>query len=136
MKKQIDTKPTGFTLIEVLIAMTIIAIACFAVLHVVASSISMQSRLEHHTIGTWISQNTLSDLQAGALDFDDATNTVKGSTTMLYQTWTWEAHLLTQDGFIGQYDRAVGISVKDPIPPNPIIWRLQGYVPLAQVLHD
>jgi type II secretion system protein I len=136
MSGQALKKPKGFTLIEVLIAMVIIAIACFAVLHVVASSLSMQSRLEQHTVGSWIAQNTLADLRAGALNFDVGTQTAKDSMLMLYQLWPWQAHLLTQDSFIGHYDRPVGISVKDPMPPNSVIWRMQGYLPLEQVPHE
>ena len=49
---------------------------------------------------------------------------------MLYQNWLWHVTLLDQDGFIGHYDQAVGISVKSPLPPNKIIWRLHGYIPL------
>jgi type II secretion system protein I len=132
MIHRFNTRAHGFTLIEVLIALVIIAIACFAVLHVVAASLSMQSRLQQHTVGSWIAQNTLADLRAGALDFNLGTQSVSDSTPMLYSLFPWQAHELTQDSFIGHYDRAVGITVRDPNAPHSVIWRLQGYLPLKK----
>jgi type II secretion system protein I len=131
----ISQQHKGFTLIEVLVALVIIAIACFAVLHIVSSSISMESRLEHHMVGTWIADNAIIDLRGQTIKMDAATNSIKDSTPMLYQNWPWEARLMTQDSFIGHYDQPVGITVKQPQPPHAIIWRLQGYIPLKQVPH-
>jgi type II secretion system protein I len=128
-------KEAGFTLIEVLVALVIIAIACFAVLRIVSSSISMEKRLENHVVGTWVSQNVLTDLRAGAVTFDAATNDASGSTKILYQSWPWQARLIQQDGFVGHYDQSVGIVVKDALASHKTIWRLQGYVPLKGVPH-
>lgn len=126
----------GFTLIEVLVALIIIAIACFAVLHVVSNSVGISTRLERHMVGTWLSTNVSNDLRANAISLDAATNSVSGSTLMLYQTWPWEAHIIQHNSFIGHYDQAIGVIVKSPVPPNPVIWRLQSYIPLKQTPNE
>lgn len=126
----------GFTLIEVLIALVIIAIACFAVLHVVSSSIAMEKRLQEHLIGSWVSHNVLVDVRTGATQFDESTNSASGSTKMLFQSWPWQVRLITQDGFVGHYDQPVGIVVKRALPPRNTMWRLQGYIPFDKVPND
>jgi|GEM_PF-6098861 len=126
-------KQAGFTLIEVLVALVIIAIACFAVLRVVSSSISMEKRLQNHMVGTWITTNVLNDLRAKAVTLDKATDDASGTTKMLFQEWPWQAHLIQQNSFMGHYDKPVGISVKNPTPPNAVIWRLKGFLPLQAV---
>jgi general secretion pathway protein I len=58
-------KNNGFTLIEVLIALAILAIALAATMRVVGMATSSAEEVKIKTYATWVSQNRLAELTAG-----------------------------------------------------------------------
>lgn len=54
----------GFTLLETLVALSIIAVALLAALRAMGSTASAASHLREHTIATWIAENRLAELRA------------------------------------------------------------------------
>ncbi|MDN3653000.1 type II secretion system minor pseudopilin GspI [Thalassotalea ponticola] len=59
-------KAKGFTLIEVLIALTVFALAGTAVLSIASTSVNGTARIEAQTLATWVAANQLveTNLQA------------------------------------------------------------------------
>jgi len=53
----------GFTLIEVLIAMAIVAVGVLAASKVVTNSIFVAQRTEDRTLGTWVASNRIAELR-------------------------------------------------------------------------
>lgn len=54
----------GFTLLETLVALSIIAVALVAALRAMGSTAGAASHLREHTIASWIAENRLAELRA------------------------------------------------------------------------
>ena len=77
----------GFTLIEVLIALAIAAIALAAISRVVAQSIDTTAALRDRELGTWVAQNQLAQLRL--THAWPPTDTSDGETKMAGRKWRW-----------------------------------------------
>lgn len=78
---------TGFTLIEVMVALTIIAISLGALLNTSGAQARNASYLKQKTIAHWVAVNELTQIRI-AKEFPDLGDT-KGSTTMANNEWFW-----------------------------------------------
>lgn len=76
-------KLAGFTLIEVMVALAIIAIALSAVSRGLGVTVSNQSHLESRVVATWVAENTIAQLQISAGNNSESTQTVE----MLNRKW-------------------------------------------------
>ena len=78
----------GFTLLEVLVALTIIAIALGALLNTSGTQVSSTTYLKQKTLAHWVAVNELTQIQiAGEFpDLGDQT----GSTEMADHVWYWK----------------------------------------------
>jgi len=56
--------PSGFTLLEVLVALAIIAIALTAAVRATGVSIDSSAQVKERMLATWVAQNRLADLTA------------------------------------------------------------------------
>lgn len=80
-------KNTGFTLIEVMVALTIIAISLGALLSTSGSQASSATYLKQKTLAHWVALNELTQLNISKT-FPD-TGEKKGSTSMANHDWYW-----------------------------------------------
>jgi general secretion pathway protein I len=78
----------GFTLIEVLIALTIVALSAGALLGAVTSSASNVIYLKEKTLAEWVALNRLTEIRI-AVDMPGEGRR-KGNTTMAGMRWEWE----------------------------------------------
>jgi general secretion pathway protein I len=78
----------GFTLIEVLIALTVVALSAGALLGAVTSSASNVIYLKEKTLAEWVALNRLTEIRM-AVDMPGEGRR-KGSTTMAGMRWEWE----------------------------------------------
>ena len=81
------TRRGGFTLIEVMIALTVLAIALAAVMRTIGQSIDLTTNLRDRNIALWIAQNRLLTHQLQR-DFP-STSTNEGSSEMGGREWKW-----------------------------------------------
>ncbi len=88
MKKTVNR---GFTLIEVLIALAILAISLTAIIHAANVNIKSSQRLRDITIGEWVLDDALSFLRLGIIK-PQASQTTQ-QTTMANKTLKWQAQL-------------------------------------------
>ena len=82
----------GFTLIEVLIALSIIAIALTALFKATSENIAITSRLKEKSISHWVAMQGVASIQLNLVPIvphQDITQV----TTMLGQRWYWRAKL-------------------------------------------
>lgn len=77
----------GFTLIEVMVALTIIAISLGALLSTSGTQANSASYLKHKTLAHWVAVNELSQIRI-AKEFPDLGDK-KGSTNMANNEWYW-----------------------------------------------
>lgn len=87
MKKGLR-QPQGLTLIEVMVALAIVAIALTAIIKSVSQHIRSVSHLQDKTVALWVSQNVIAKAQLGLLDLPRS-DTVTNQTDMLGRTWFW-----------------------------------------------
>ena len=85
---------TGFTLIEVLIALAIIAIALTALFKATAQDIATTQRIKEKSISHWVAMQGVAAIKLGLLPIS-LNQEVTQVTTMLGQRWYWRANLIT-----------------------------------------
>ncbi|MBA3536958.1 MAG: GspI family T2SS minor pseudopilin variant LspI [Tatlockia sp.] len=94
MNKPLKSKKSGFTLIEVLLALAIIAIALTALLKATAQNVSNTQRLKEKSISHWIAMQGVAMVQLNLVQIPDNQEITK-VTSMLGQRWYWRASLST-----------------------------------------
>ena len=127
-----NVKHNAFTLVEVLIALVILAIALTAIVVAVNSSLRNTGHLKNNIEIRWVASNVLSKLQVGLLQVPMQSKHLDGNSKMLKRTWYWDAARVTG---INQaknkvYQRVV---IKVYATSNHVhpIWKLQGFVKLT-----
>ncbi|MFA5959217.1 MAG: GspI family T2SS minor pseudopilin variant LspI [Tatlockia sp.] len=88
MKKQCTS---GFTLIEVLLALAVIAIALTALVKATASNVSNTQRIKEKTISHWVAMQGITMFQLRLLSSQQPEET--HLTTLLGQRWYWRSQL-------------------------------------------
>ena len=80
----------GFTLIEVLIALVIIAIAMTAIVVTLSESVRNIGRVQQKMAAHWVALNVIAELQAGVLQLPlNSVNNVTNDSTMLQSHFYW-----------------------------------------------
>ncbi len=82
----------GFTLIEVLLALAVIAIALTALLKATAQNVANTGRIKEKTISHWVAMQGVASIQLGLLSVP-VNQEVTQVTTMLGQRWYWRVKL-------------------------------------------
>lgn len=83
----------GFTLIEVLLALVIVAIALTALIKATAQTVTGTQLIKNKTIRHWVSMEAVSMIQMGLVTVP-ANQEITNVTTMLGERWYWRAKLL------------------------------------------
>ena len=91
----ITTRQRGFTLLEVLVAMTVLAIGLGAVIKVAAESASNTGYLRDQTLALWVARNQINE-QLLDREFP-ATGSRKGSVSMAERDWRWQLEISDTD---------------------------------------
>lgn len=82
----------GFTLIEVLLALAIIAIAFTALLKATSQDISATTRIREKTISHWVATQGIALIQLGLLSSPN-NQAISEVTTLFNQDWYWRASI-------------------------------------------
>lgn len=81
----------GFTLIEVLIALVILAIALTAVIKATSGVARNAVYLQDKTAAQWVALNVYNQYALGLLTISPTLETTQSSTTMFQKNWHWNA---------------------------------------------
>ncbi len=87
-----NPKVQGFTLIEVLLALLIIAIALTALLKATTEDVANTARLKDKTMRHWVGMQAMTMIQTGMLTIP-ANQELSKVTTIFGQRWYWRAKL-------------------------------------------
>ena len=118
----------GFTLLEVLIAMTVIAIAFFAVIKVSNDQVRMLAQVERRQVAHWVALQAMHGVELGLIDIAGTALSETHTTAMLGQTWSWTVSISnTENPLMKQVD----IDVQNDAHVTGFIT-----VPLSKVYHD
>lgn len=90
--KEVMLDKAGFTLIEVLLALAVIAIALTALLKVTAQNIETTHRVKQKTVSHWIAMQGVAMIQLNLLQINQSQESTQ-VTTMLGEQWYWRAKL-------------------------------------------
>lgn len=88
-------KATGFTLLEVMIALLVIAIGLGAIIHSTGHAAWQTAYLKEKTIATWVGQNELAWYRAKHTWSNRSTR--KGRTSMAGADWDWQLTVRNTD---------------------------------------
>jgi general secretion pathway protein I len=96
IRRVIRHKPVkGFTLIELVVALAVLAIGMTAVLHASSQAGHAGAYLKQKTIAHWVASNRAAELSINREWPDPGTTT--GTETMANQTWQWETEVRDTD---------------------------------------
>ena len=113
----------GFTLVEVLVALAIVAVALAAGFRSVAQSAESATLLKARTLALWVAQNRLAAAQLESPA--PATGERDGDETQAGALFTWHQSVM---GTPNPAFRRVEITVADADRPDYVLARLVGYV--------
>ncbi|MEK6749493.1 MAG: type II secretion system minor pseudopilin GspI [Pseudomonadota bacterium] len=80
-------KTRGFTLIEVLVALAVLAIALGAIIRSVGQTVSNLAYIRDKTFANWVAMNRLAEIQVLGLSLSGSDT---GSEQMAGQEWYWK----------------------------------------------
>jgi general secretion pathway protein I len=81
---------TGFTLIEVLLALAVVAIALTALLRASSQNVAHMSQIKDKSISHWVAMQGVTAIQLGLIPIQ-SNQDISQVTTMLGQRWYWRA---------------------------------------------
>ena len=113
----------GFTLIEVLVALAVLAIALSAIIKTMSSNTLNSIYLRDRTLAGWVALNKVTELQlAAAWPSEGKTD---GSTVMGNHEWFWEAEIkTTPDNDVD----TITLRVRDKRDAENPVTTLQAYI--------
>jgi general secretion pathway protein I len=113
----------GFTLVEILIALAVLAIALAAVMRNISQSIDTTAALRDRAVALWIAENRLATHE---LKHDwPATDTTDGDTTMGGRQWRWREQVIaTPDADM----KRIEIEIRGADGKDPALARLVGFL--------
>lgn len=114
---------TGFTLLETLVALSILSLALLTLVKSSMQQIQTHQYLREKTIAQWIGANQLTQLRLSQVS--PTLGKRSGETKMAQQTWFWHAHVQTT---LNKNIRKVDIQVGLKSPNRPILAHLTGFV--------
>jgi general secretion pathway protein I len=115
---------SGFTLVEVLVALAVLTIALAAVMRALSQSIDTSASLRDHTIAMWVAQNRLTTHQIERIF--PALDTTEGDTEMAGRAWHWREQVTPAPGEPDM--RQIHIEVRAASGPQTLA-RLVGFLP-------
>lgn len=114
---------TGFTLIEILIALAILSIALTAIIYGTSRNIKDTTYLQNKTIATWVGTDVINQLRANVLTLAEGEE-VEKETEILNSTWAWRAKVTaTENNRI----KKISVTVYSPDKQNKIV-HLESYI--------
>ena len=85
----------GFTLIEILVALAVIAIAVAAVVAAVSGNVKNEAYIQDRTLAHWVAMNKVAELQVTKAW--PAPVTQHGESLLASQEWSWQTKVSTTD---------------------------------------
>ncbi len=81
----------GFTLLEVLVALAVLAFALIGLIRAAGLGANAQSHVADVTVANWVAQNALAEIRLSQKDL--ANGGRNGIASMAKRSWRWEAQI-------------------------------------------
>ena len=115
-------KPTGFVLVEVLVALAILAIPLTAIIYAVSQAIETTAALRDRSIAMWVAQDRLT-IHRIERDWPSL-KTTTGTSEMVGRNWRWQEKVISTP--VAQL-RRVEIEIRDENRPD-VLAKLVGFL--------
>ena len=113
----------GFTLLEIMVALGIIAVALGAAMKGVGAHIDNAGHLKRMTLAHWVGMNKIAEMQLSGEW--PSPKTYKGTTVMAGIDWYWETEVTAQEGdFVRRLDVTVALDERH----DEVLVNLIGFV--------
>lgn len=89
-------RPAGFTLLEVMVALAVLAIAMGAIIGIATQSVNTIGQLRDQTFAGWVALNKINELVLASTPWPDE-GSRQGSVELANRTWRWEASFQKTD---------------------------------------
>jgi general secretion pathway protein I len=89
------SRPNGFTLVEVLVALVVVAVALGALTYAGARALSRQADLEARTFALWLADNRIAELR---LQPRVSAGRARGSERYAGRDWRWRSEVSPAPG--------------------------------------
>lgn len=116
-------QPAGFTLVEILVALAVVAVALASGMRALAQSADGASTLKSRTLAMWVAQNRLA--AAGLAGELPSTGERRGDAVQANLAFVWREKVGTTPN---PAFRRVDIEVAEAAVPDYVLARLTGYV--------
>ncbi|PID33714.1 MAG: type II secretion system protein GspI [Thiotrichales bacterium] len=111
-----NKKNAGFTLLEVMVAMFVIAVAMVGAIKAIENSAQNASRLSNRTFANWVAINKITELRLNK-EWPKF-GKVKGESEMSDRKWKWEQKTIkTEDKKVRRVELSVWAEAKDGQDP-------------------
>ena len=117
-------KPQGFTLLEVLVALVIIAISFTAVLHSQIINIHDAQYIQDKSAANWVAINVINSVKLHTIEATTPA-VLDDKTEFLGKTWYWQANLDTTES---EAIDSITVTVSPTLGGNPLI-TVTGFLP-------
>ena len=111
-------KKSGFTLIEVMIALAIVAISLGSAIAITSQDIMRADSMQHRTYANWIAQNKLTEARINNIKPDAGVK--DGSIMFAGNNWKWETRI-SKTGIDDLYRMDVAVSIETRELPSRTI---------------
>lgn len=113
----------GFTLVEVLVALAVLAIALAAVMRAMAQAIDTTATLRQHEVALWVAQNRL--VQHEMSQDWPSVDTTDGDADMGGRKWYWREQVSTTPA---PKIRRIEITIRETADSKETVAKLVGYL--------
>ncbi len=108
-----NKRALGFTLLEVLIALVILALAFSTSYLTISSTVRHLIDLQDKTAAGWVGLNVIANAQLGAITVPKNSGSINGSEKMFHSDWNWTLALFpTPDANVSQMTVKVSKSTR------------------------
>lgn len=120
-------KSSGFTLIEVLIALAILSIALMALIKVVGQSINSAAHVKNKIAAHLVAMNILAEIQVGLIDLPQQ-KSIEGVSNMLGSVWRWQVKVEKESD---KFYARLQVRVRTPVT-DQVLDSIEGFVAKTQ----